>query len=169
MDIATSGAVEVGSIALSENALDDFESNLLLFYTGIKRSASDVLRNQDTKAEAESDVVARLDQIRSIGDEIRLAIKAGDIRRFGEMMDVHWQTKKKLSGKISTSAVDGWYALAQASGALGGKLMGAGGGGFLLLYCDTNKRALRDAMTGAGLREIKFHIDWDGAKVLANL
>jgi D-glycero-alpha-D-manno-heptose-7-phosphate kinase len=170
MDIARDGKVDVGSVALAENALDDFESNLLLFYTGIRRSASAVLKAQDTKgAEAASDVTARLDRIREIGDEIRAAINAGDVRRFGEMMDVHWQTKKKLSGGISTSEVDRWYDLARSRGALGGKLMGAGGGGFLLLYCDSNKKDLRQTMAEAGLREIKFHIDWDGAKVVANL
>jgi len=170
MDIAPSGHVDVGSVALNENAHDDFESNLLLFYTGIRRSASEVLKTQDTHAkQADSDVVARLDRIKEIGFEVRCAIEAGDIRRFGELMDTHWQTKKKLSGKISTSDVDRWYELALEAGALGGKLMGAGGGGFLLFYCDSRKRALRAAMAEQGLREVKFHIDWDGAKVVANL
>lgn len=170
MDIAPSGKVEVGSVPLSENAHDDFESNLLLFYTGLRRSASDVLRSQDAKAaENESEVVTRLDRIREIGFDIREAIKAGDVRRFGELMDVHWQTKKKLSGKISTNDVDRWYAMAREAGALGGKLMGAGGGGFLLFYSDTRKGALRAAMAAQGLREVRFHIDWDGAKVVANL
>src|SRR5258706_5307513 len=135
MDIAPSGKVAVESVPLAENAHDDFESNLLLFYTGIRRSASEVLRSQESKAaEKESDVVARLDRIKEIGFEIRKAIKGGNVRRFGEMMDVHWQTKKKISGAITTSEVDRWYEVAMGNGAVGGKLMGAGGGGFLLFY-----------------------------------
>ena len=84
-------------------------------------------------------------------------------------MDAHWQTKKQLSGNISTSDVDRWYEIARSNGAYGGKLMGAGGGGFLLFYADGGKRALRVAMAGEGLREIRFRIDWEGAKVVANL
>jgi D-glycero-alpha-D-manno-heptose-7-phosphate kinase len=170
MDIEKTGEVCVTSVPLSENALDDFESNLLLFYTGIRRSASQILKNQDSKAHDKEDaILERLDRIKAIGMDVRAAILAGDVRRFGELMDVHWQTKKQLSGGISTGDVDRWYEFAIRNGALGGKLMGAGGGGFLLLYCDNNKRALRDALAGENLREVKFHIDWDGAKILANL
>jgi D-glycero-alpha-D-manno-heptose-7-phosphate kinase len=170
MDITPAGRVEVGSVALSDHAHDDFESNLLLFYTGIRRSASDILRTQDTQAkESDSAVVARLDRIKAIGFEVREAILQGDIRRFGELMDVHWQTKKQLSSKISTSDVDRWYSMARTNGALGGKLMGAGGGGFLVFYADSGKRELREAMKLEGLREIRFHIDREGAKVVANL
>ncbi|MEI9889072.1 MAG: hypothetical protein WDN08_21725 [Rhizomicrobium sp.] len=170
MDIAPNGKVDVGSIALDDHTLDDFESNLLLFYTGIQRSASGVLKMQDkAAAESESDTLARLDRIKEIGADVRKAIQERNLRRFGELMDVHWQTKKGLSAKISTSNVDKWYELARTNNALGGKLMGAGGGGFLLFYCDTNKRGLRDAMASQGLREVKFHIDWDGAKVVANV
>jgi len=170
MDIAPDGNVDVGSVVLDSNAQDDFESNLLLFYTGIRRSASAVLKSQDMKAtECESDVLARLDRIKQIGNDIRQAICDGDIRRFGLKMDEHWQTKKSLSSNISTSDVDRWYEIALANGALGGKLMGAGGGGFLVFFCDSNKKALRDAMGSEGLSEVKFHVDWDGAKVLVNL
>jgi D-glycero-alpha-D-manno-heptose-7-phosphate kinase len=170
MDIAPDGVVKVGSLSFDENVLDNFESNLLLFYTGVRRSASDILKSQDTRAqESESDVLSRLDRIKEIGFEIRAAILAGDVRRFGELMDVHWQTKKQLSGKISSSDVDRWYDLARGSGAAGGKLMGAGGGGFLLFYCDQDKKLLRQKMAEQKLREVKFHIDWDGAKVIANL
>jgi D-glycero-alpha-D-manno-heptose-7-phosphate kinase len=170
MDIALDGVVKVGSLSFDENVLDNFESNLLLFYTGVRRSASDILKSQDTRAqESESDVLMRLDRIKEIGFEIRQAILAGDVKRFGELMDVHWQTKKQLSGKISSSDVDRWYDLARDSGAAGGKLMGAGGGGFLLFYCDKDKKLLRQKMAEQKLREVKFHIDWDGAKVIANL
>jgi D-glycero-alpha-D-manno-heptose-7-phosphate kinase len=170
MDIAKDGKVDVGSVALSENAQDDFESNLLLFYTGIHRSASEVLKTQDTKAtENEADVVARLNRIKDIGFNIRKAMHEGDIRAFGLEMDEHWRAKKGLSARVSTSDVDRWYELALKNGALGGKLMGAGGGGFLVFFCDSNKKGLRAAMAEQGLREVKFHIDWDGAKVIANL
>ncbi len=170
MDIANDGKVAVGNLSFDENVLDNFESNLLLFYTGIRRSASGILKSQDSKArESEGDILARLDRIKEIGFDIRQAIVAGDIRRFGELMDVHWQTKKQLSDKISTSDVDHWYDLARANGAAGGKLMGAGGGGFLLFYCDKDKKHMRQVLAAEKLQEVKFHIDWDGAKIIANL
>lgn len=170
MDISRVGNVRVGPLTLSEQDLSDLETNLLLFYTGIRRSASDVLTDQDKGAREEaSQVLQRLDSIKEIGAEIRAALQQGNIRRVGEMMDVHWKTKKQLSTKISNNDIDQWYDLAMRHGALGGKLMGAGGGGFLLFYCDENKRALREAMSKAGLREVRFHIDWDGAKVLVHV
>jgi len=170
MDIDTSGTVSVGNVMLSENAQDEFESNLLLFYTGIRRNASDILQAQDKGAAAnEDDILRQLDRIKEIGYAVRQAIEAHDLRQFGILMDTHWQTKKQLSGKISTSDVDRWYEIARTNNALGGKLMGAGGGGFLVFYCDTNKKALRRALAAEGLQELKFHVDWDGAKVVANM
>ena len=134
LDISRVGNVRVGSITLSEQDLSELESNLLLFYTGIRRSASEVLKDQDTATrQTASDALANLDAIKDIGIEICAGLQQGEIRRLGEMMDVHWQTKKRLSGKISSPEIDRWYDLGITNGAIGGKLMGAGGGGFPLV------------------------------------
>ena len=98
--------------------------------------------------------------------EIRSTIAAGNLRRFGELMDVHWQLKKRLSEGISNPQIDAWYELAKRSGAIGGKISGAGGGGFLMLYCEGGKQRLREAMRQAGLRELNFRFDFEGSKVI---
>jgi D-glycero-alpha-D-manno-heptose-7-phosphate kinase len=170
LDIERSGYVRVNSLWLSDDAIDQLESNVLLFYTGIRRSASEVLADQDKASqEGEEDTIRRLDAIKEIGLEIRHAFQHNNLRRFGELLDVHWQTKKRLSSKVTSPEVDRWYEIARASGALGGKIMGAGGGGFFLFYCDNDKHKLRQAMAAEGLREVRFRIDQDGSKVLVNL
>ena len=170
LDIERSGDVHVNSLWLSDDAIDQLESNVLLFYTGIRRSASEVLTDQDEASqEGEEEVIQRLDAIKEIGLEIRHAFENGNLRRFGELLDVHWQTKKGLSSKVTLPEVDRWYEIARANGALGGKLMGAGGGGFFLFYCDDSKQRLRQAMAAEGLREMRFRVDQDGSKVLVNL
>lgn len=170
LDLERSGYVRVGSIWLSEDAIDQMESNLLLFYTGLRRSASEVLTEQNHAAEEdEEDSLRQLDAIKEIGMEVRHAFQVGDLRRFGELLDVHWQTKKRLSKKITNPEIDRWYAIAQENGALGGKIMGAGGGGFFMFYCDDGKAKLRRALAAEGLQEMRFRIDKDGSKVLFNL
>lgn len=170
LSITVDGCVHVSHVKLSDDAIDQLESNILLFYTGIRRSASEVLADQNRAAEeGEEAVLRRLDTIKELGLHIRRAIEAEDLHQFGMLLDQHWQTKKRLSGRISLPAVDRWYEIARANGALGGKLMGAGGGGFLLVYCDKNKRALRQAMAAEGLVEMRFRLDRDGSKVLVNL
>lgn len=170
LDIERSGYVRVASIWLSEDAIDQMESNLLLFYTGVRRSASEVLVQQNRATEEnDEDVIRQLDAIKEIGLEIRHAFQSGNLRRFGELMDVHWQTKKRLSNKITNPEIDRWYRVAQENGALGGKIMGAGGGGYFMFYCDNNKAKLRSAMIAERLQEMRFHVDRDGAKVLLNL
>ena len=96
-------------------------------------------------------------------------ITAGNLRRFGELMDNHWQTKKRLSKGISNRQIDEWYALAKQHGAIGGKICGAGGGGFLMLYCEENKPRLREAMRRAGLRELNFRFEFEGSKVVFDM
>ncbi|HMM28142.1 MAG TPA: hypothetical protein PKD46_07655 [Aggregatilineaceae bacterium] len=170
LDITPDGCVCVSHVRLSDDAIDQLESNILLFYTGIRRSASEVLVDQNRAAEeGEEAVLQRLDTIKELGLDIRRAIEAEDLRQFGALLDQHWQTKKRLSGRISLPAIDRWYDIARANGALGGKLIGAGGGGFLLVYCDNHKRALRQAMAAEGLVEMRFRLDRDGSKVLVNL
>lgn len=170
LDIDCSGRTNVESYWLADGAVDQLESNLLLFYTGIRRKASEMLAGQDSASEQnDKQVIESLHSIKEIGFEIREALKQGNVRRFGELLDVHWQTKKRLSDRITRPDVDRWYEIAMMNGALGGKLMGAGGGGFFMFYCDNGKDALRNALTAEGLREMRFRIDGEGSKVLINI
>jgi D-glycero-alpha-D-manno-heptose-7-phosphate kinase len=169
LEFSTSGDVKVTRLELSDDALDQLESNTLFFYTGIRRSASEILQRQNAAAlRSEDDVVDRLHRIKEIGYRVREALEGSDIDRFGSLMHEHWLVKRGLSRRISDPAIDGWYELARQHGALGGKVVGAGGGGFLVVYCNRNKSQLRAAMAAAGLREVRFRIDTEGCKVLIN-
>jgi len=167
-EIAPSGEVTVTRLPLNNHSLDEFRTNLLLFYTGIQRRAMDILEEQtrDTTQSKEG-VVESLHKTKALGLEIKAALDTGDFHRFGELMDVHWQNKKRRSPKISDPRIDRWYEIARDNGALGGKLIGAGGGGFLLFCCpNSHKRQLREAMAEEGLREMQFDFDFEGAKVV---
>jgi D-glycero-alpha-D-manno-heptose-7-phosphate kinase len=117
----------------------------------------------------DTQVLRNLTEIKDIGIEIRGAILSGNLRRFGELLDVHWQCKKGLSKDITNTQIDEWYELAKSNGAIGGKISGAGGGGFLMLYCEGNKQRLREAMGRAGLRELHFRIEFEGSKVVFDI
>jgi D-glycero-alpha-D-manno-heptose-7-phosphate kinase len=138
-----------------------------MFYTNEMRDATVILKKQDEATrEKDRTVVTSLREIKDIGLEISSAISKGNLRLFGELLDVHWQAKKRLSQGISNPQIDAWYELAKQNGAIGGKISGAGGGGFLMLYCEENKAQLREAMRKAGLRELKFRFDFEGSKVV---
>ncbi len=170
LDIAPDGAVTVSPLPMSAHHLDELRNSLLLFYTGIERRSLDILEDQhrDT-AQTRDDVLDSLHRTKGLGLEIKAALEAEDLGRFGELLDVHWQNKKRRSAKISDPRIDRWYELARGNGAVGGKLMGAGGGGFFLFYCpNSHKRHLREAMAAEGLREMSFDFDFEGAKVLVD-
>jgi D-glycero-alpha-D-manno-heptose-7-phosphate kinase len=170
LEIAQTGEVAVNPLPLSSHILDDLRSSLLLYYTGIQRRSLDILEDQkrDT-AQAKEDVVESLHRTKHLGLEIKAALEAGDLHRFGELLDAHWQNKKRRSAKIADSQIDRWYGVARDNGALGGKLMGAGGGGFFLFYCpNSHKGQLRKAMAREGLREMLFDFDYEGSKVLVD-
>jgi D-glycero-alpha-D-manno-heptose-7-phosphate kinase len=170
LEIARDGRVSTTRLSLETELLETLESNLLLFYTGASRDAISILEKQDSSTKNKtSGVVASLCEIKDIGIDIRHAIVRGDLRRFGELLDIHWQTKKRLSTAISNRQIDEWYALAKQHGALGGKICGAGGGGFLMLYCEENKPRLREAMRQAGLRELNFRFEFEGSKVVFDM
>jgi D-glycero-alpha-D-manno-heptose-7-phosphate kinase len=114
-------------------------------------------------------VVDSLHKTKELRLEIKDALPASDLDRFGELLDAHWQNKKRRSTKITDPRIDRWYEIARDNGALGGKLIGAGGGGFLLFYCpNSHKGQLRRAMAEEGLREMPFDFDLEGAKVLVD-
>jgi D-glycero-alpha-D-manno-heptose-7-phosphate kinase len=167
LDIKPDGHVCVTRLELDVDLVEELEHNILMFYTNEMRDATGILKKQDEATRAKDrSVVNSLCEIKEIGLEIRDAISKGNLRRFGELLDVHWQSKKRLSEGISNPQIDAWYELAKQNGAIGGKISGAGGGGFLMLYCEENKTTLRMAMREAGLRELKFRFDFEGSKVV---
>jgi D-glycero-alpha-D-manno-heptose-7-phosphate kinase len=170
LDIDRLGTVRVTPMNLSEDALDQLESNTLLFYTGIKRSASEVLGSQSKDASLNQDkVIQGMHEIKKIGLEIKECFEKEDLERFGNLLDLHWQSKKTLSDKMTKERIDQWYEIARKNGALGGKLMGAGGGGFFMFYCNNGKNGLRKTMEQENLKEMRFRLDFEGSKVLINI
>jgi D-glycero-alpha-D-manno-heptose-7-phosphate kinase len=159
-------SVEVAPLKIASETLANLEDNLALFFTGYTRSASAILRDQDTRSkQKEADMISHLHLVKQLGIESKVALEAGDLRRFAELMRVHWEHKKRRSGEMTNSRIDEWYDLAIANGALGGKLIGAGGGGFLMFYTEEKTR-LRRAMRSAGLREVRVRFDFSGTTVL---
>jgi D-glycero-alpha-D-manno-heptose-7-phosphate kinase len=168
--IDRSGTVCAERLPLNAELVEELENNLLLFYTHETRDATAILSRQDESTKKKTGNVAEyLQEIKDIGLAIRDEIVNGNLRRFGELMDVHWQTKKRLAEGISNPQIDSWYELARENGAIGGKISGAGGGGFLMLYCEDNKRRLREAMRKAGLRELNFRFEFEGSKVVFDI
>jgi D-glycero-alpha-D-manno-heptose-7-phosphate kinase len=160
------GRVEVAPLRLTSETLYNLEDNLLLFFTGYTRSASEILKDQDTRSRAsDPEITAHLHFIKQLGYDSKDALERGDLPRFAELMHVHWEHKKTRHGNMSNPRIDEWYELARGHGALGGKLIGAGGGGFLLFYTEEKTR-LRHALRCAGLREVRVRFDFSGATVL---
>jgi D-glycero-alpha-D-manno-heptose-7-phosphate kinase len=170
LTIDPDGSVLVERLPVNAELVEALESNLLLFYTHGTRDATEILARQDgATRKKDRDVVTSLAEIKDIGLEIRDELVKGNLRRFGELMDAHWQTKKRLSRGITNPQIDAWYELARRNGAIGGKISGAGGGGFLMLYCEEDKCRLRKAMRGAGLRELNFRFEFEGSKVVFDI
>ena len=160
------GRVKAWPLKISDETLYNLEDNLLLFFTGFARSASSILKEQDDKSKQDDQaMIDNLHFVKDLGLKSRDALEAGDLLEFARLMDVHWQHKKKRSASMSNSKINEWYDLAMQNGAIGGKLIGAGGGGFLMFYAQNNAR-LRNAMRSVGVQEVRFHFDFDGTKTL---
>ena len=160
------GHVEAAPLKMEPETLYNLEENLLLFFTGYSRSAGSILKEQDDKSRQNNrDMTDNLHFVKDLGYQSQEALEAGDLNRFGQLMNVHWEHKKKRSGGMSNPDIDRWYNLATENGALGGKLIGAGGGGFLMFYAQ-DKTKLRHAMGQAGLKEVRFRFDFEGTKVV---
>jgi D-glycero-alpha-D-manno-heptose-7-phosphate kinase len=167
LEIGRDGRVAATRLELDVDLLENLEQNILMFYTNEVRDATAILKRQDESTRRnDCIVVGSLREIKDIGLEICDAISKGNLRRFGELLDVHWQSKKRLSKGVTNPQIDAIYELAKQNGAVGGKISGAGGGGFLMLYCEEKKSQLREAMRTAGLRELKFRVDFEGSKVV---
>jgi len=168
IDFDVSGKVTVSALNIGSRQLEDLTSHLLLFYTGIQRKDFNIALKQDKESQKGSgEIVDSLLNTKRLGLEIKAAVERGDYPRFGGLMHEHWENKKKRSGDMSNTAIDGWYHLARERGAWGGKLIGAGGGGFLMVCCPRDaKNNIRAAMAKEGLLEMDFAVDTEGAKVL---
>jgi D-glycero-alpha-D-manno-heptose-7-phosphate kinase len=159
--------VEAFPLRISTETLHNLEDNLILFFTGFSRSASSILKDQDAKSKQDdAKMIDNLHFVKDLGLKSQVALEAGDLDEFALLMNVHWEYKKQRSGNMSNSTINEWYDLARANGALSGKLIGAGGGGFLMFYSQ-DKVKLRHAMTAAGLREVRFRFDFEGTKIVA--
>ncbi len=160
------GTVEAQPLALQDDTRNALADNLLIFFTGYARSASDLLRDQDTRTrQNDRGMIDNLHYVKDIGLRSKTALERGDLAGFGKLMHQHWEHKRKRSSGMSNSQIDHWYNLGIDAGALGGKLIGAGGGGFLMFYAEDKVR-LRHVMREAGLTEVRFHMDFEGTKVL---
>ena len=161
------GSVVATPLAISEETLFNLEDNLLLFFTGYSRSASSILKEQDDKSRsADTDITKNLHFMKELGLSSKRALEDGNVAEFGRLMDVHWEHKKHRSSEMSNKDINAWYACAMANGALGGKLVGAGGGGFLMFYAG-DKTLLRHAMREKGLKEVRFRFDFEGTRVVS--
>jgi D-glycero-alpha-D-manno-heptose-7-phosphate kinase len=157
-------SVEAWPLKVDVETLYNLEDNLLLFFTGYSRSASSILKEQDDKTKQQNnDMIRNLNYVKDLGLRSLAALESGRLVDFGKLMHEHWEHKKQRSGGMSNPMINQWYDHAMANGAAGGKLIGAGGGGFLMFYAE-DKTRLRHAMTTAGLKEVRFRFDFEGTK-----
>jgi D-glycero-alpha-D-manno-heptose-7-phosphate kinase len=159
-------SVSARPLSVSMDTLFDLEDNLLLFFTGFSRGAGAILEDQKSRTQgSDAAMLQNLHYVKDLGYRSQQALESGDVIRFGELMHEHWEHKKRRSGGMSNPQIDEWYELGIKNGAVGGKLVGAGGGGFLMFYASDRNR-LRHAMQRAGLQEVRFKFDFEGTKIV---
>jgi len=169
MEIAKDGLVKVRNANISLSTIEGLKQNLMIFYTGKTRLNKTILGQQDQASRKnEKQVMESLNYIKDSGYKILESLESGNITNLGILFDEHWKYKKRMANGISSPEFDKIYELAKENGALGGKISGAGGGGFFTFYCEDNKPKLRAAMKKAGLRELIYDFDYEGTKVLGN-
>ena len=169
LDISRDGTVGVRTARISEDTVDELNRNLLMFYTHTSHRASDILSGQNRGIEEdEKTITESMHRIKEIGHQILDAVESSNLSRVGKLFDEHWREKKKLSPRMSNDRFDEIYNLALGNGALGGKISGAGGGGFFVFYVEEKHRKFKDAMVKAGLRPMRYRFDFEGSKVLVN-
>lgn len=164
------GSVEVERVRVRPEVLDELQMNLLVFYSGIERTAATVLTEQGKMiTENKDNAVERMHRIKALGYETRRILLDGDVDQYGELLHEHWTNKRKLASKMTDSVIDEHYEAARKAGAVGGKLMGAGGGGFFMFYArPAERRAVYAAMCQRGLRPLRWRFDHDGARIVGN-
>ena len=169
LEIGKDGQVKLRKANVSYETADALNENMLLFFTGVRREADEILSEQSSGMEKENkEVLESMYYIKEIGYAILEAVESDNITEVGRFFDAHWQHKKRTSGKISNPEFDRIYDLARKNGALGGKISGAGGGGFFTFYVENNKRKFREEMKKLGLREMRYRFDFEGTKVLVD-
>jgi D-glycero-alpha-D-manno-heptose-7-phosphate kinase len=164
------GSVDVERLALRDDVIDELESNLVIYYSGVERAAASVLSEQAKTITAnKDDAVQRMHRIKALGHETKRILLAGKTDTYGEMLHEHWTNKRALASNMAGSAIDEHYDAARKAGAIGGKLMGAGGGGFFMFYVRAvDRRRVQETLAARGLRPMRFHFDFDGARIMAN-
>lgn len=161
-EFKTNGKIKVKKVALNESVREDFNNSLMLFYTGVTRKTADILST--VNIEDNTELLSRNKYYATKGTQ---SLETGDLKQFGDYLDAYWQTKKELSGKVSNDKIDEMYRIAREAGAIGGKVVGAGGGGFLLVMFPANKRAIiREALKD--YKELPFRFSRTGSKVIFN-
>jgi D-glycero-alpha-D-manno-heptose-7-phosphate kinase len=161
------GKVDAWPLKISEEHLYNLEDNLLMFFTGYSRRASSILEEQDKKSKKhDSSMIGNLHYVKEMGQRSMELLETGRLREFGELLHEHWEHKKRRSGNMSNPQIDEWYNVGKNNGAIGGKLIGAGGGGFLMFYAE-DKARLRHAMKDLGLRELRFSFEPEGTKIVS--
>jgi D-glycero-alpha-D-manno-heptose-7-phosphate kinase len=175
LDIATDGKVKVRSVELGSSSIAALVANTHIYYTGLLRNTLEVLTDQNEAMKSKekpnhAQVAESLHRIRDLGYRILDAVERKDFDAWGQMLDEHWQYKKRMSAKISLSVVDRLYDQVKANyGVLGGKIIGAGGGGFLMLYCPSQHQRLEQFMLSQGMPRLHYSIEPEGSKVVANV
>ncbi|MGA2199562.1 MAG: galactokinase [Nitrososphaerales archaeon] len=168
-EIDRRGKVTAKELKIADDTLAELEHGIMMFYTGITRRASVILGKQQKRVEEDDDAVERMHRIKAIGMESKKSLESGDLRRFGELLHEHWSIKRGVTKSMSNENIDSWYSVARENGAIGGKVVGAGGGGFLMLYCEEGRHDVRTALKKQGLVEYRFRFDFEGSKVIYNI
>jgi D-glycero-alpha-D-manno-heptose-7-phosphate kinase len=165
-EFGTDDSVDVRPLALANETLYALEENLLLFFTGYTRQASAILDDQHQRSlRGDREMEQNLDEVKELGRKSVEVLERGDLRAFASLLSAQWEWKKRRAPAASNPDIDSACALALRSGALGGKLIGAGGGGFLLFYAE-DKARLRHALAATALREVRFAFDFQGTRVV---
>jgi len=169
LNIDKDGQVDVKKANVSQETADDLNNNLLMFYTNTQRDANQILAEQSTGAASDrKNVIESMHYIKEIGYKVLAAVESGNITDVGLLFDKHWEYKKKISSKMSNPRFDEIYTIARQNGAIGGKVSGAGGGGFFVFYIEKNHSKFRQTMKSLGLREMRYRFDFEGTKILVN-
>jgi D-glycero-alpha-D-manno-heptose-7-phosphate kinase len=164
------GSTLVEPVDVIPAVLAELQNNLMLFFTGSAHHSWSILKEQESSTRNQTGgAVDALHEVKALGLRMRNALQQGDIRELGILMHEGWQAKRRISTKISTPRIDELYTLAREAGALGGKITGAGGGGFLLLYCEPQfQPPVREAMRQQDIQEMTFGFDMQGAQAIVN-
>ena len=168
--VSMDGRVNVSPLRISKSTIAEIESEILLFYTGITRESKVILESQTKAAiDGEATTIENLHKLKQIGIDSKNALEDGDLRRFGELLNEHWKTKKQMTPNASTPFIDSIYEVALKNDATGGKIMGAGGGGFFMFHCASNRTKLTELLEARGLRRLNYRLEYEGSKTVIDI